>query len=387
MSAVARSSSEVSACAPLMAPLALRNVRLRNRIVVSPMQTYSSTSAKPSAFHLVHLGRFALGGAALVSVEATAVCPEGRSTTHDLGLWSEEQADAFRPITDFLREHGAASAVQIQHAGTKSACRPPWRGFGPLQVEDAQRGEVRWEAWGPTSAGWSPAYPPSHPVQRADVDYLLNCYRRATRLAHRAGFDVVEVHAAHGYLLHSFLSPLMNHRTDEFGGSLEGRMKLPLEVAKVVREEWPDDRPVMLRMSCVDGNSVGWSIEDSVEFARRLKAVGIDVVDCSSGGANLPNVSDLVPRRPGFQAPFARAVREGAGIATIAVGLISDARHANAIIEEGSADFVAMGRELLWNPNFPAQAGQTLGADPGWDLWPRQFGWWLKRRARAQATN
>jgi 2,4-dienoyl-CoA reductase-like NADH-dependent reductase (Old Yellow Enzyme family) len=370
----------------LLSSFALRGLRLRNRIVVSPMQMYSTPQARADAFHLVHLGRFALGGVGLVIMEATAVCPEGRSTVHDLGLWSEEQADALRPITEFLRAHGAATAVQIQHAGTKSACRSPWDGFGPLRPEDAARGEARWEAWGPTEAGWSEAYPPSRAIDRADMDYLVERYRDATRLAVRAGFDAVEIHAAHGYLLHSFLSPLTNRRSDAYGGSLEGRMKFPLEVARAVREVWPAERPLLFRMSCVDGRSIGWSIDDSVALARRLKSIGVDAIDCSSGGASLPSAADLVARRDGFQVPLARAIRSQAAMPTIAVGLIRNAHQANAILEEGCADLVALARELLWNPNFAVHAGQQLQADPDWAMWPRQFGWWLKRRARGYGS-
>ncbi len=373
----------VARSAPLLTPFALRNLKLRNRIVISPMQTYSAPEAAPGTFHLVHLCRFALGGAGLVCVEATAVAPEGRSTWHDLGLWSEEQAAAFRPITDFLRAQGCASAIQLQHAGTKAACRPPWDGFGPLEPEDAARSEARWQAWGPTIAGWSERYPPSHAIERADIDYLLDRYRQAARLALRAGFDAVEIHSAHGYLLHSFLSPLVNTRSDEFGGSIDGRMKFPLMVAEAVREVWPDEQPVLYRMSSVDGHGIGWSIDDSVVLAQRLKALGIDAIDCSSGGMSLPSADHLVPRGPGFQVPYARTIRSQAQLPTVAVGLIRSARQANSIIEDGSADLVALAREALWNPNFAAQAAQELGADADWQLWPRQFGWWLKRRAHA----
>jgi len=369
--------------AALLTPLRLRGVELRNRIVVSPMQMYATRQAAPGPFHLVHLGRFALGGAALVCVEATAVAPEGRSTLHDLGLWSEEQADAFKPITAFLRAHGCASAIQLQHAGRKASSQAPWDGFGPLGAQDAVRGESPWTAWGPTAAGWSEAYPPTHPIDTADVDYLIGRYRRAAGLALRAGFDAIEIHAAHGYLLHSFLSPLANTRSDEFGGSLDGRMKFPLAVARALREAWPEERPLLFRMSCVDGESIGWSLEDSIALARRLRAIGVDAIDCSSGGMSLPSPSKLVARRPGFQVPFARAIREGAGLPTVAVGLIRTAAQANAIVEEGAADLVAIAREALWNPNFAAQAAQELGADPKWRSWPRQFGWWLERRARA----
>lgn len=368
--------------ASLLSPFALRGLHLRNRIVISPMQMYSTPDAQPGAFHLVHLGRFALGGAGLVCVEATAIAPEGRSTLHDLGLWSEAQADAFRPITEFLRSNGCASMLQVQHAGTKSACRPPWNGFGPLQSDDAARGDVRWEAWGPTTAGWSEEYPRSHAVTRADVDYLLDCYRRAARLAVRAGFDALEIHAAHGYLLHSFLSPLMNTRQDDLGGSLEGRMRFPLDVARAVRAAWPDERPLLVRLSCVDGQGIGWSLDDSVSLAQRLKALGVDAIDCSSGGMSLPSMELFVARRDGFQVPFARTLRSDVPIPTVAVGLVRTARQASEIIETGSADLVALAREALWNPNFASQAAQELDADPDWRCWPRQYGWWLKRRAR-----
>jgi len=275
----------------------------------------------------------------------------------------------------------------LQHAGRKASSQAPWDGFGPLGAEDAARGEVPWTAWGPTAAGWSDAYPPTHPIDAADVGYLIDCYRRATGLALRAGFDAIEIHAAHGYLLHSFLSPLANTRSDEFGGPLEGRMRFPLAVARVVREAWPDERPLLFRMSCVDGESIGWSIDDSIALARRLRAIGVDAIDCTSGGMSLPSPSHLVARHPGFQVPFARAIREGAGMPTVAVGLIRSAAQANAIVEEGAADLVALAREALWNPNFAAQAAQELGADPAWRSWPRQFGWWLQRRARADRRN
>ena len=291
--------------APLFAPLTLRELTLRNRVVVSPMQMYSAHDGIVGDWHLVHLGRFALGGAGLVIVEATAVCPEGRSTLHDNGLWNEAQADAFARITAFLRANGAASAIQLQHAGRKASSQAPWDGFGPLGERDAARGEAPWQPWGPTRAGWSDAHPATRPIGEAEVGYLLERYTHATRLALRAGFDAVEIHAAHGYLLHSFLSPLSNTRGDAYGGDREGRMRLPLQVAAAVRAAWPAGRPLFFRMSTVDGVGIGWSLDDSVELARRLRAQGVDVVDCSSGGMNLP-----VRREPrGARARLPGAVR------------------------------------------------------------------------------
>jgi 2,4-dienoyl-CoA reductase-like NADH-dependent reductase (Old Yellow Enzyme family) len=370
----------------LFQPLRLRHLTLRNRIVVSPMQMYSAHDGVVGDWHLVHLGRFALGGAGLVVVEATAVCPEGRSTLHDNGLWNEDQVAAYRRITDFLRANGAASAIQLQHAGRKSSSQAPWDGFGPLREGDAARGERAWQAWGPTRAGWSDRYPPTHPIDAADVGYLLDRYRRSAMLALRAGFDAIEIHAAHGYLLHSFLSPLSNTRADAYGGDRDARMRFPLEVVAAVREVWPAERPLLFRMSAVDGAGVGWTLDDSVALAMRLRASGVDVIDCSSGGMKLPSASSLVARAPGFQVPFARELRRRAGIATMAVGLIRTPGQANAIVANGDADLVALAREHLWNPNWAAQAAASLGADPEWKCWPRPFGWWLKRRERSAAA-
>lgn len=367
---------------PLFTPLTLRGLTLRNRVVVSPMQMYSVRDGVVGDWHLVHLGRFALGGAGMIIVEATAVCPEGRSTLHDNGLWNDEQAAAFRRITDFLRANGAASAIQLQHAGRKSSSQAPWDGFGPLGERDAARGEHSWPAWGPTMAGWSDKYPVAHPMSEDDMAHLLDRYRAAAHLAVRAGFDAIEIHAAHGYLLHSFLSPISNTRNDAYGGDLAGRMRFPLQVVSAVRDVWPAERPLLFRMSSVDGAGVGWSLDDSVALAGRLHAFGVDVVDCSSGGMNLPSVSSLVARAPGFQVPFAREIRARSGIATMAVGLIRTAEHANAIIADGDADLVALAREHLWNPNWAGQAAVQLGADPEWKNWPRHLGWWLRRRAR-----
>lgn len=379
----ARSTAASSA---LFTPLQLRSLTLRNRVVVSPMQMYSASDGMVGDWHLVHLGRFALGGAGMVVVEATAICPEGRSTLHDNGLWNDAQVAAYRRITDFLRANHTASTIQLQHAGRKSSSQAPWDGFGPLGENDASRGEQAWPAWGPTRNGWSDAYPSTRQIDGKDFEYLLDCYRRSAKLALVAGFDAVEIHAAHGYLLHSFLSPLSNTRSDAYGGSLEGRMRFPLEVVSAVREVWPAERPLLFRMSTVDGTDVGWSLDDSAVFATRLRALGVDVLDCSSGGMNLPKATNLVARSPGFQVPFARELRRRADMATMAVGLIRTPEQANAIIENGDADLVALARELLWNPNWPAQAAVTLGADREWSLWPRSFGWWLRRRDRHRTS-
>ncbi|MCC6198509.1 MAG: NADH:flavin oxidoreductase/NADH oxidase [Burkholderiales bacterium] len=369
----------------LFTPLRLRDVVLRNRVVVSPMQMYSASGdGLVGDWHLVHLGRFALGGAGLVVIEATAVSPEGRSTLHDNGLWNDAHADALRRITDFLRANGAASAIQLQHAGFKASSQAPWDGFGPLLEADAKRGERPWQALGPTTRGWSASRPAVRAIGERERSHLLGCYRHASRLAVRAGFDAIELHAAHGYLLHSFLSPLSNTRDDAWGGDFDRRMRLPLEIVRTVRDEWPAGRPLLVRLSSVDGVDIGWTLDDSIAFARRLKAEGVDVIDCSSGGMNLPTKAQLVPRAPGFQVPFAHAIRQHAGVRTMAVGLVRTPEQANAIVAGGAADLVALAREHLWNPNWAVQAAQALGSDPEWRLWPRAFGWWLARRERAR---
>lgn len=369
--------------APLFSPFLLRSLNLRNRIVVSPMQMYSAQDGVVNDWHLVHLGRYALGGAGMIVMEATAVCPEGRSTLHDNGLWSDSQIAGYRRITDFLRANGCASAIQLQHAGRKASSQAPWHGFGPLESSDAARGERPWQAWGPDNRGWSPKHSNTHAITTADIPYILDAYRDAARRALDSEFDAIEIHAAHGYLLHSFLSPLSNGRQDDYGGDLAGRMRLPIEVAQAVREVWPQDKPLLFRISCVDGKDIGWSMQDSVVLAKQLKGIGVDVIDCSSGGMNLPSRDDFVPRQPGFQVPFAAEIRSQANVATMAVGLIQDANQANEIVQNGEADLVALARELLWNPNWPLHAAQTLEVDSNFEQWPHQYGWWLARRSRA----
>lgn len=351
------------------------------------MQMYSVQDGQVGDWHLVHLGRFALGGAGMVVVEATAVTPDGRSTWHDNGLWDDAQVAPFRRITDFLRSEGAASAIQLQHAGRKASSQAPWDGFGALREPDRTKGEPPWLASGPTERGWSDAYPSVHAMTADDIARLLESYRTAARRALAAGFDAIEIHAAHGYLLHSFLSPLSNARTDDYGGDLERRIRLPLEVVRAVRGAWPDERPLLFRMSTVDGVGVGWSIEDSVALAKRLREAGVDVVDCSSGGMDLASRDELVPRGPGFQVPFARAIRAGAGVATMAVGLIRDAAQANAIVANGSADLVALAREMLWDTNWALHAAHALRVGDAWRRWPRQYGWWLARRERGAKSS
>lgn len=363
--------------AALFKPFELRGVRLANRIVVSPMQTYSAPDAVATAWHRAHLARFALGGASLVMIEATAVSPEGRSTYADLGLWNDEQADGLAATVEAIRSCGGTAGIQLQHAGRKASTSAPWNGFTPVPFKPGI------EVIGPTADPASKGGHVPRAMEMADMDRLVSAYAEAARRADRAGVDLAEIHMAHGYLLHSFLSPLANRRSDDFGGSLENRLRFPLRVVAAVRAAWPAEKPLACRISSVDGIGIGWSLDDSLFLAKRLRELGVDLVDCSSGGMVLPRREMLVPRGPGFQVPFAARLRAEAHIATIAVGGITDAIQADAIIVEGKADLVAVGRQMLANPNWGLDAAEALLTSGRWERWPVPFGWWLERRDRA----
>jgi 2,4-dienoyl-CoA reductase-like NADH-dependent reductase (Old Yellow Enzyme family) len=344
----------------LFAPLTLRELTFRNRVFVSPMCQYSSRDGLPTDWHLVHLGSRAVGGAALVMVEATAVCPEGRISAADTGLWSAAHASAFRRITSFVRERGAVPGIQLGHAGRKASTVPPWEGGGPLRS-----GDGGWQPLAPSAVAFADGGAVPRGMDAADIEAVRGQFVAAARLAADAGFEVVELHMAHGYLLHEFLSPLANQRTDDYGGSLENRMRLPVEVAQGVRAEWPGRLPLFVRVSASDWVDGGWDLPSTVELARRLKAVGVDLVDCSSGGI-VPGVR--VPVGPGYQTPFAAAVRREAEIATGAVGMITRPEQAEAIVAQGEADAVFLAREMLRDPYWPLHAAQALGADGPWPV-------------------
>lgn len=372
----------------LFDPLRMRGLTLKNRIMISAMAMYSSSGGFTTDFHLVHLGRFALGGVGLIMTEATSVTEDGRITPGCNGLWLDAQIDNLRRITTFLHEFGVAAGVQLGHSGWKGTTRRPWHGGGPLTAEDRQRrGEETWETTSPSAEPFSAGWSTPHELTQPDLDRLLDAFRHSTRRANEAGFDVVELHCAHGYLLHSFLSPLSNHRTDAYGGSIDNRIRFPRRIAEAVREAWPSEKPMFVRISSVDGVNIGWRIEDSVVFAKELRKLGIDAIDCSSGGMNLPRGKQLVSRTPGFQVPFAARIRREAEIPTIAVGLIREARQAQAVLEAGEADLVALAREALFNPNWAAQAAVELMPESGWSTWPEPFGWWLERRARSSGPS
>lgn len=342
----------------LFEPLTFRSITFPNRIFVSPMCQYSSENGVPNDWHFIHLGSRAVGRAGMVMVEASGVSPVGRITAWDSGIWSEEQADAFIRITDFIHEQGSIAGIQLAHAGRKASTDKPWRG-GHVITE----GPDSWTPVAPSAIAFRASDPAPHALTLAEIDEVVEQFVRSTKLALRAGFRVVEVHAAHGYLLHQFLSPLCNSRDDEYGGSLENRMRLTLRVTQAVRDAWPEELPLFVRVSATDWAEGGWTLAESIELSKRLRELGVDLIDCSSGGA-VANVK--IELRPGYQVPFARTIRAEAGIATGAVGLITTAQQCEAIIRDGDADVVLLARQFLRDPYFPLHAAQELGVDVKW---------------------
>lgn len=338
----------------------LRDMVFRNRIFVSPMCQYSSTDGIPTDWHLVHLGSRAVGGAGLVMVEATAVTPEGRISPEDSGIWSNDHARAFKRITEFIEKQGAVPAIQLAHAGRKASTNAPWKGDDPLGKDAGG-----WRPVAPSPVPFASGYPEPKALSEAEIDTLADTFAAAAERSLEAGFQVVEIHMAHGYLLHEFLSPLSNRRTDGYGGSLENRMRLPIRVAQAVRDVWPQHWPVFVRISATDWKGGGWDLPQSIQFSHRLKATGIDLIDCSSGGL-APDA--VIPAGPGFQTPFASAIRREVGIATGAVGMIIQPAQAEQIVATGLADAVLLAREFLRDPYWPLHAAHSLHADMTWPV-------------------
>lgn len=337
----------------LFTPFTQRSVSLRNRIVVAPMCEYSATDGLPNDWHFVHLGSRAVGGAGLLITEATAISPEGRISAGDVGLWNEAQQLAWQPIVAFIKAQGAVAGVQLAHAGRKASAMRPWEGGGPL-ADDAGA----WQTVAPSAVPFDTHWHVPQALDSAGIAQVIADFRAAAVRALAAGFQLIELHGAHGYLLHQFLSPLSNLRTDNYGGSFENRTRLVREVIAAVREVWPEHLPLWLRISATDWSEGGWDIEQTVQLAREVKSMGVDLVDVSSGGL-LPHVK--IPLAPGYQVPFAARVRHDAGVATGAVGLITESTHAARIIDEGAADVVLIARESLRDPYFPRRAAQELG--------------------------
>jgi len=354
----------------LLSPLTIRGVTLRNRIVMSPMCQYSATDGLANDWHLVHLGSRAAGGVGLVIVEATAVTAEGRITPGDLGIWSDEHVEPLARIAKFIHSQGAVAGIQLAHAGRKASCDLPWRGGARLDEE------YGWPVVAPSAIPFNEGEPQPLALDQAGLEQVVRAFEDATRRALTAGFKVIELHAAHGYLLHEFLSPLSNQRTDEYGGSLENRMRLVLRVASRLRSIVPEDVPLFVRISATDWVEGGWYGPQSVILSARLKEIGIDLIDVSSG-ALTPKAR--IPVSKGYQLPFARQIRDEAEIMTGAVGLITETRQANEIITGGDADLVFIARELLREPYWALKAEAELGAEP---QWPTPYGYAVKRRAK-----
>jgi 2,4-dienoyl-CoA reductase-like NADH-dependent reductase (Old Yellow Enzyme family) len=342
----------------LFEPLPLRALTLANRILVSPMCQYSSVDGFSNDWHFVHLGSRAAGGPALVFTEASAVTPDGRISPRDLGLYRDDHIERLARIVDFIHAQGTLAGMQLAHAGRKGSTAPPWEG-GRVVLPSAGG----WQPVGPTDEPFATGYPVPRPLTLEDLAAIVDAFRQAAARARAAGFDVIEVHAAHGYLIHEFLSPLVNTRTDAYGGSYDNRVRLCLEIVDAVRAAWPERLPMFVRISATDWKQGGWDLEQAVELARRLRAHGVDLVDCSSAGA----VHDQqIVLGPGYQVPFAERIRRDAGVMTGAVGLITTPEQADAIVSRGQADVVLLARELLRDPYWPLHAADALGHRTPW---------------------
>ncbi|HWV79833.1 MAG TPA: NADH:flavin oxidoreductase/NADH oxidase [Hyphomicrobiaceae bacterium] len=371
----------------LFTPLAIRDVTFKNRVVIAPMATYSAVDGMAQDWHFAHLGRFALGGAGCVMVEATAVTEQGRITNGDLGIWSAEHAKPLKRIAAFMKQQGTIPAIQLAHAGRKGSMQRPWHGNGPLTAEDFARGDKTWPIVSAVAEPMAPGYIVPQALSVPDLKQLVRDWAAAAERAVEAGFEMIEIHNAHGYLVHQFLSPLANKRNDAYGGDFEGRTRFPLEIAEAIRKAIPKGMPLFLRVSAVDGIEGGWTMDDTVGYAKALKARGVDLIDCSSGGLVGSATAARVKRSWGFQVPYAERVRREAGIMSMAVGLIVEPALAEDILQKEQADLIAIGREALVNPCWPQMAEVALGRPmkDALDDWTVQYGWWLKLRERTIA--
>lgn len=372
--------TETAAQPVLFSPLTLRGLTLRNRIVVSPMSQYSSVDGAPTDWHLVHLGKFAMGGAGVVFCEETSVSERSRKTYDCPGIYTDAQVKAWRRVTDFIRGQGAAAAMQLGHAGRKVATRAPWDGFAPLGEADAANGRAPWAGLAPSPIPFKEGAMVPKEMDQDDIRYVIQLHVDAAKRTLDAGFDICEIHGAHGYIIQQFLSPITNKRKDGYGGDIQGRMRFGLELIEAVRAAWPADRPLFFRASCVDGRGGIWSLEDTTILAAELKARGVDLLDCSSGGIEGPLTLHVVPRVPGYHVPFADHIKRETGIRTMAVGLITEAHQAEGYLAEGKCDLVALAREMMWDPNWPVHAAAALGMAKPHELLPRPYAWWLQKR-------
>lgn len=365
----------------LFQPLQVRGLTLSNRVVVSAMCQHAADAGHATPWHLVHLGKFALGGAGLILTESTAVDSRGRIGSADLGLWRDSQISPLKAVVDFVHAQGGAIGVQLAHAGRKSGSQPLWEGGAALSDDTMAADAEPWTRVGPSAQAAGPGWTAPQVLDEAGIQDVIQRFVDAAVRADKAGFDVVELHFGHGYLIASFLSPVSNSRQDAWGGDRAGRMKLALEIARAVRTVWPAAKPLFCRISAVDGSGEGWDLDDSVVLARALAECGVDVIDCSSGGLTEETRALPVPRGLGFQVPFSDRIRSDAQVLTQAVGMIVDAAQAEEILRSGKADLIAVGREALFDPYWAHHAAAELGADPAYARWPVRHGVWLAKRA------
>ena len=381
----------------LFSKLKIRGIEFPNRLVLSPLCMYSAKDGIANDWHFSHLSTFARARVGCIFAEATAVREEGKITPYCLGLWNENQKNAFKPIVNFIKKMGSVPAFQLAHAGRKASAKEPWKGGLPLDKEDEKQGIYAWKTVAPSSIALAEGWQVPKALEKKDIDDLVLSYVKSAKLALEAGFQVLEIHAAHGYLLHSFLSPISNKRNDEYGGTLEGRAKILKEIAISIRNNIPDTVPLFCRISAVDGQKNGWELNDSISLSKILAEVGIDVIDCSSGGiAGRPRfaanddgsaLKSNLDRGLGFQVPYAYEIKKNSEIKTMAVGVIVDPKQAENILTEEKADLIAMGRELMYNPFWLLHAAQVLGVDPDFNLWPEQYRWGVNRRSKIEKFN
>ncbi len=363
----------------LFSPLQMRDVAVKNRVVVAPMHQYSGVKGFPTDWHLMNAGRWAAGGAGLVFIESTKVERRGCGTIGDLGLWDDAMIPHFRRLTDFIHQNGSVAALQLGHSGRKARRFRPWEGGKPLQPSPEVDDWGDWELVAPSALPGGDGDPDPRALSRDEIPDLIDAWGKAAARADAAGFQVLEIHAAHGYLVHQFLSPVANRRNDDYGGSDMNRMRFAIEVTEAVRANWPDNKPLFMRLSVED--DAGWGPDESVALARLVKTKGVDVIDCSSGGMRGRPVDGTGPVGYGYQVPYAEKVRAEASIMSMAVGLIVHADQAEEILQNEQADLIALAREFLYNPNWAIDAAQKLGVDPNFDLMPSPYSYWLAKRA------
>jgi 2,4-dienoyl-CoA reductase-like NADH-dependent reductase (Old Yellow Enzyme family) len=381
------SANNLDARPLLFTPIKIRGLVTRNRIIASPMCQYLSVDGAPNDWQLMHLGRLAIGGCGIVFGEETAVEPDGRKTHNCAGLYKQSHVASYRKITDMIRSNGALPAIQLGHSGRKGSCHDAMRDWCALNNSDAENNLPPWQVMTPTAAISPPRPIPHKEMDQDDINRVVDDFRTATKRSIDAGYDIVEIHGAHGYLIHQFLSATSNQRKDNYGGSLANRMRFAVEVAAAVREVWPKERPVFFRLSAVDGKGGSWTLADSISLAATLREVGIDMIDVSSGGITGSSNMPMVPRIPAYQARFASRIRHQANIGTIAVGGITTPQQAEDILRSGKADMIAMARELLWNADWPAHAAQSLGLEDPFSYLPTGYAHRLRQRESQKQMN